>query len=221
MANVTIVASTEANVPLDFAETIRRIVREELLRHQQPVRCNRNGRICDSYVLQDAEANTLSPSSVQSHDASSFPRNDGPQRPEVRDSARTSNGVEQPYRRPQRPTYFQRSPRPTFDERFDDVYEERFPDRERGRPTCYNCGLVGHISCFYRRRRRTPGYEQQPIWTRRSARNGRNDSSPPHDFRAQPPPRRDSPDSDRSITSPSTRPRRSPSPRRWSPPPEN
>ncbi|XP_077564585.1 uncharacterized protein LOC144180052 [Haemaphysalis longicornis] len=68
LANVTTVASVNVTPPPDFAETIRRIVREELLRHQKPRRYTDGLNVHESYVLQDVQANSLSPSSAQFRD---------------------------------------------------------------------------------------------------------------------------------------------------------
>ncbi|XP_077547973.1 uncharacterized protein LOC144160607 [Haemaphysalis longicornis] len=221
LANVTTVASVDVTPPPDYAETIRRIVREELLRHQEPRRYTDGLHVHESYVLQDVQANSLSPSSAQFRDPSYTPRNESPQRLDNWDSSRYSHDVQQFSRRPQRPTYDQRPQRPAYDRRFDGVYERSFPPRERDLPVCYNCGFEGHISRYCRRRRQAPRYQQTPVWNRPNARNARYDTRLPTALFSEAPPRRDSPASDRSLTPPASRQRRSPSPRRRSPPPEN
>ncbi|XP_077557779.1 uncharacterized protein LOC144173139 [Haemaphysalis longicornis] len=129
LANVTTVASVDLQPPADFAEMIRRIVREELLRQEESRHYTDSVRIRDSYVLPDVQANTLSPSSVPFRDASFMTRTHSPQRSHVHQSARNSRDVEWLSQRSQRTTYDQRPRRPTFEPRSDDVYEEYFPDR--------------------------------------------------------------------------------------------
>uniref|UniRef100_L7LYG4 CCHC-type domain-containing protein n=1 Tax=Rhipicephalus pulchellus TaxID=72859 RepID=L7LYG4_RHIPC len=81
-------------------------------------------------------------------------------------------------------------------------------------PTCYKCGLRGHISRFCRRQPRAPRFSAYPA-PEHEASTSQSMASPhrqqwPNEFRAE------SPSSERSLTPPSRRPHRSPSPRRQS-----
>ncbi|XP_077532506.1 uncharacterized protein LOC144144881 [Haemaphysalis longicornis] len=218
LTNVTTVASVDDNPPPDLADTIRRIVREELARHQAYQDNIDRGHTREDYFIQELQANTLQPSNAGFNDRNFVTGRESSRRVLDHESARY--GPENFRRRPQRPYY---------PPRFHDAYDEYTTGREREPPVCYKCGVAGHISRYCRRRRQGTRYEPPRVFYRSEAGDSRYDDHwPTSSFSGGQPPtrhnspaRHDSPASDRSVTPPILRRRRSPSPRRRSPPPGN
>lgn len=212
LANVTTVASVDDSPPPDLAETIRRIVREELARHQAYRDNTDHGHMREDDSVPEVQANALNSSSASFNDRNFATGRERSRH--VRDRESTGYDHENSYRRPQRSNDVPR---------FRDSYDGCTTRRERERPVCYSCGLTGHISRYCRRRRQGARYESPRVFYRSEGGYSRyDDHRPISSFSGrQPQIRHDSPASDRSVTPPIFRQRRSPSPRRRSPPPEN
>lgn len=228
LANVTTVASVDVGHPADIASIVRRIIREEFA--QQPLVSGngaayspsmRTDAVYHQCALQEPPYEPPVPWAQQSYadQRSSYCEerpNDGMTRPKLRDFTRN----------------YGYAPRRTTG----DYQPQRVasnPDGRRDRPTCYNCGVRGHIARFCQRRQR-----QSSRLLARSVIGPRNpyeasyQAAPHFDYSEAPyqqtsffdassqsrTVRDPSPMSDRSITSPSRR-GRSPPPRRRSPSP--
>lgn len=225
LANVTTVASVEVSPSVDFASTIRQIVREELLRHSDATRPWMPPQ--ESYPLHDAHPNCYSATTHVE-----------PLPPSVNVADFVDNRQGVVYTRQSSDRYYQsqghlRRPQHAY---YQDEYRRASPpsrqslfrqsDSRREPPICYRCGVAGHISRFCRRRR--PGSSADATFTlpRRNDQNLDTHCSSPFPFTGnnQPNgPRNGSPASDRSLTPPPLRQRQSRSPRRrpLSPPPGN
>ena len=215
LANVTSVASVDATATVSMADMIRQIVREELLRHEDPVR--RAGGAHDGCALQAAPV-TPSASWVP---ASGVPglesRRDHDQGFAHQPMSRAATYIGELVHQRRSPEYSQST---------DHIRENSYADHWRPPPVCYSCGMTGHISRYCRRRGSRP--RDNRLWrnTTRPTRRFNIEEQQPTPTSSwspyQPELRRNfSPASDRSLTPPSSRQQRSPSPRRRSPPPGN
>lgn len=213
LANVTTVASVDDCPPSDLADTIRHIVREELLRHQEYRESSDRGRKREDSLTEQVQTNALQPYSAVLNDQNFASRIDSPRRGGSRESA----GYSPPE------NFLRRSQRHHYAPRFCGTNDEYLTDRIREGPVCYFCGITGHISRYCRRRRQATRYEPPRTFYRSEADDSHYNGHWPRGSipRGQPPARHHSPASDRSLTPPTFRQRRSPSPRRRSPPPEN
>ncbi|XP_077529327.1 uncharacterized protein LOC144141670 [Haemaphysalis longicornis] len=226
LANVTTVASVDVSSSADLSATIRQIVREELLRHGDVTRCWTPSR--DGSCLRDASPTCC-------HSTTHF----GSSRPSVNvadvdDYQRRGVYTMAPHYQP-REDFHRDSHRTQHVYYPEEHHRSSFPRRQfspgqqyprREPPTCYRCGLVGHISRFCRRRRQGPNDDPTYTFPRPNNLNPGTRWYPPlSSTRNDQPtgPRNGSPASDRSLTPPPLRQRQSPSPRRrpMSPPPGN
>ncbi|XP_077519825.1 uncharacterized protein LOC144129553 [Amblyomma americanum] len=212
LANVTSIASVDVAAPVSMANMIRQIVREELLRYQDPVR--RDDAQQDGCAFQTEPA-TPSTSWVPAGVSQNF----ADRRPREVQSAYQSVGRRRSYTG----DLARQQPRDDYNQRSDHAWQASYVDRWRPPPVCYRCGMTGHISRYCRRRGPLhPDHRQWP-----------NTSLNPDAAVQHPTPtsswgsyraallRNTSPASDRCLTPPPSRQRRSPSPRRRSPPPGN
>lgn len=221
LANVTSVASVDVTAAVPMADMIRQIVREELLRQQDPIARAEDPR--EGCALQ-AEPLTTSTSRIPTDGAPCFDgrRNydlGSARRPVGRDITFTSEVIH-------------RRHRPDYDDTQYPGHLRQNSDASRWRPppACYSCGMTGHISRYCRRRRQMLR-DNRPDNRRWHDSTSRLQSFNP-EFQpstsatswgsyGSAPQRSSSPASDRSMTPPPVRQRRSPSPRRRSPPPGN
>lgn len=229
LANVTTIASVDESPSADLSSTIRQIVREELLRHQELARdvIRQPDAYYPQHMAPAAPCASWQPAvcvTDVNHRGAPWPREDT-FTPEHRpaEHPRPSRFA----RRPTVPPVQQAQPlrsatRPPTAERF----EGQFIDRRL--PVCYSCGDLGHIA-RYCNRRQPPRFDRSTMSRRYRAPLGET-YSPSHTYlgslpHQHPEPLRNrSPASDRSLTPPpAPRVSRSPSPRRRypSPPPEN
>lgn len=239
LSNVAAVASLDVHPPEDIATMVRKIIKEELHHFtsgshgQAHLGCGR--RVADPVgyqcALQESFENnptrwerqdytndycddrlcaaTSRPTSGHSYYTDEMPR------PDIRQPSHYSPET---YRQPFHFETSRRPPGSRFRQQSRATYDS---DGYREPPTCFNCGLRGHISRFCQRRQ-----QQFPRFRPRAATEWRNNNmayASAHSL--QPPsqpmaPRNHSPVSDRSLTPPPGRQARSPSPRRrLSPPP--
>lgn len=119
LANVATVASVDDSSVVDWADTVRCTVREELLRHDEP-QCNAGSAMHnrDDYQLEDLPASSVSPSNARVCEESFSTLDERPQPVTVR--APTRNRID----------FGQYRPRPQHFRRFSNVYEYS-PDPER------------------------------------------------------------------------------------------
>lgn len=222
LANVPTVASVDTSSPEDVATIVRKIIREELGQQLQFQKVSPDPRRHlyvepDSVHYQCAVQQEPPPERAGSWAAGQNYRarcNDYHDHP-------VTAATFQPLARQHQFEYddMPRQPRPSY-------YRSESPATSSGAyrgspqgPTCYNCGIRGHIARFCPRRqprgpRLPPRFETAWRSTVRYP-----PAAPFRESTQSTMMRHGSPASDRSLTPPPTRPARSPSPRRRSSPP--